>query len=318
MLKTGIYGADTPTAGELIRLLVNHPDVDITQLYAPALKGENVSSHHHGLIGERPLNFTDRIDISKLDVLFLCRSSEATEKLLDTEKECQEKGEELPEGRKRPLRIIDLTGLHIEDYENKGLEYGLSEINRKPLVRGARRSVVPLPQASIVLVSLYPIAAHLLLNDDLQIAFTLPREAEKEWHTEKACRDIKRQLSRIQTSYKGDIKFTYTADDTAPRIIRMMLDIPSTMRLEDIAGLYEGIYDDHNFTWITHRSPDSKEVEGTQKCIVSLPKPDSDTLRIESVADCRMRGGAGEAIHQMNLLCGLHERTGLRMKSSAF
>lgn len=317
MLKTGIYGADTPAAGELIRLLVNHPDVDITQLYAPTLKGENVSTRHHGLIGERPLKFTDRFDAGTLDVLFLCRADNTTARILSTEKELQQRGEELSEGRKRPLRIIDLTGLHIGDYEESGLEYGLSEINRKPLVRGARRSVVPTPQASIALVSLYPIATHLLLNGDLHIRFTLPAGASDEWDTMAACHDITRQLSKIQSSYGGNVEGSVEKGDQS-RSLRMLTEIPCSLRLEDVTSLYDSIYDDHNFTWIIHTTPDTKEVEGTQKCIISLTKPDSSTLRIESVADCRMRGGAGEAVHQMNLLCGLHERTGLRVKSSAF
>ncbi len=316
MLKTGIYGADTPVAGELIRLLVNHPDVDLQQLYAPAKKGEDASAHHHGLIGEKTYKFSDRIDIEKLEVLFICRADDFTESLLKTEAEKQRLGmEDLK--RKRPLKIIDLSGRHISDYEEAGLEYGLSEINRKPLVRGARRSVVPAAESSVTLVSLYPIAAHLLLSGDLELELQLPVSYMEEGLSQAACQDIADRLTRIQSSFRGKVS-AKVSDSGSKRAMRMRLSIPCTLRQGEIEGLYDGIYDDHNFTWIVSGSPDLREVEGTQKCIVGLSKPNDGTLKIDAVADCRMRGGAGEAVHQMNLLCGLHERTGLRMKSISF
>ncbi|MDE5675381.1 MAG: N-acetyl-gamma-glutamyl-phosphate reductase, partial [Muribaculaceae bacterium] len=71
MIKVGIIGADTPEAGELLRLLINHPEVEVETLYAPLLAGRQVSSCHHGFIGERSMNFTDRLDLSKIDAVFI-------------------------------------------------------------------------------------------------------------------------------------------------------------------------------------------------------------------------------------------------------
>lgn len=316
MLKTGIYGADTAVAGELIRLLINHPDVDLQLLYAPERKGEAVSSLHHGLIGEKSYNFTDRPDIDRIEVLFICKSDNFTENLLKTEKARQHSGEENPK-RKRPLKIVDLSGRHLEDYDESGLEYGLSEINRKPLVRGALRGIVPPAESCLTLVSLYPPASHLLLSGDLNLEFELPAAYISEGRTEAACRDIEHRLSKIQSSFKGNVRAKTSGSDSE-RAMRLRLTIPCTLRQGEIEGLYDGIYDDHNFTWIIQGSPDMKEVEGTHKCIVGLSKAEPGSLTIDAVADCRMRGGAGEAVHLMNLLCGLHERTGLRMKSSSF
>ena len=317
MLKTGIYGADTRIAGELIRLLINHPDVDIRQLYAPAYKGEDASRVHHGLMGERVLKFTDRFDPTVLDVIFICRSDDYTESLLAKENEL-ESNEIDNQSRKHPLRIIEMSGRHTDDYMESALEYGLSEINRKGLVRGARRGVVPRAESSLTLASIYPIAAHLLLSGDIELEFDLPVSYISESDVLKAAEDIRRQLSKIQTSFRGAVA-AKVRESESKRAMRMRVTLPMTLSQTEIERIYDSIYDDHNFTWVIAESPDIKEVEGTHKCIVGLIKSDSDdTLTIDAVADCRMRGGAGEAVHLMNLLCGLHERTGLRMKSTAY
>lgn len=316
MLKIGIYGADTRTAGELIRLLVNHPDVDLAQLYAPEHKGESVSAVHHGMLGERELKFTGQFDPKALDVIYICRPDDFTERLLSDEKAAQQQGIE-DRDRKRPLKIVEMSGCHVKDYEAAGLDYGLSEMNRKPLVRGARRAVVPRAETSLTLVSLYPIAAHLLLRDGLELEFELPAEYLKETDISESEQDISRQLRRVQASFSGDVKIS-AKPSASSRAMRMSLTIPCSLKADEIDKLYDGIYDDHNFTWIISGEPDEKEVEGTHKCIIGLSKPDADSLKVVAVADCRMRGGAGEAVHLMNLLCGLHERTGLRMKAIAF
>lgn len=316
MLKTGIYGADTKVAGELIRLLVNHPDVDLIQLFAPKYKGEDVSSLHHGLLGERSMKFTDRFDPISLDVIFICRADDYTEALLQQERSSQDNGEE-DSSRKKPLKIVDVSGRHTSDYEAAGLEYGLSEINRKGLVRGARRGVVPRAESSLALASLYPIAAHLLLAGDLTLELELPKSYSAEADPALACLDIRKQLSKIQSSFSGTVS-AVVSESPSQRAMRMRVTLPCSLRPEETEKLYDGIYDDHNFTWTMTGSPDMREVEGTQKCIVGLSKPEPTLLTVDAVADCRMRGGAGEAVHLMNLLCGLHERTGLRMKSSSF
>ena len=112
-----------------------------------------------------------------------------------------------------------------------------------------------------------------------------------------------------------DIKVSESASD---RVIRVRSTLPIGLSLDEVDRIYEGIYDDHNFTFVLHRRVEDKEVEGTNKCLVQVSKPSDGELAIEAVADGRLRGGAGEALHLMNLLLGLHEKTGLELKASVF
>ena len=99
----------------------------------------------------------------------------------------------------------------------------------------------------------------------------------------------------------------------------MNMTFDCSLSLEEIEKIYEGIYDDHNFTFITHSSTISiKEVEGNQKCIITLSKPTADKILISAIWDGRMRGGAGDGVHIMNLMKGLYEKTGLSLKTSSY
>lgn len=310
MIKVGIAGADEPHAGELIRLLVNHPDVDITAAYAPSRKGESVTAVHHGLLGEETLNFTDRLDIDRLDVLFICKADSLTEQILSLPAGSGGRGNE-------PLRIIDMSGAHFDDYEGRGMEYGLSEINRKPLVRGATRAVTPRALSAVVLIALHPLAANLILGRELDIEMTVPSDFLDESDPLGAAADISRRISYIQTSFIGKTNIRLSANDSS-RGITMRVVIDCGVGMGEVMRMYDEIYDDHNFAWVLPSSPDMREAEGTQKCIIGLTRPEEGKLMIEAAADCRMRGGAGEAVHLMNLLCGLHEKTGLKMKAISF
>lgn len=304
MLKTGIVGADTPQAGELMRLLVNHPDVDIRCAVMASQSKRKASDLHHGLIGESDIEITDGFDPSKLDVVFLCHPSASGTQLLS-------------DPRFSHLKLIDLSGTPFRNYAGTDMEYGLGEINRKALVRGATRALVPHPAASLILTALYPPASHLLLSDDLEIDVELPADLNDSARLRTAAEEIATRLRLIQSSFTGDVKI-----DPHPgidnRAMRMRVSMRCATGLDEVIRVYDGIYDDHNFTYITTQSPDAREVVATQKCLIGLSKPDQWTLRVEAVADSRLRGGAGDALHVMNLLCGLHERTGLRLKTSAF
>ena len=89
------------------------------------------------------------------------------------------------------------------------------------------------------------------------------------------------------------------------------------MALDEIVKLYEDYYNDHNFTYVINRMPDLKDVVNTNKCLLYLTKEDGKLL-IVSVIDNLLKGASGQAVHNMNLLIGLHERTGLNLKASAF
>lgn len=300
MIKAGIAGAETRQAGELIRILVNHPEVEIATLYAPGHTGENITGLHHGLVGEADMFFTDRLDTTGLDILFVATSEEEASEIIDL---ADRQGNET-------LRIVDMTGV---SRTRPGFTGGLSEIFRKPLVRGAMRCWIPTPPASALLIALFPAAANLLLNGSIRADITLPADIPAD----KTSGQAVSVLSGVQNSFSGDLEISLTSSASV-REMRLSIEIDTPMMLPDIMSLYDRIYDDHNFTWFSTRSFSTAEVAGTNKCLLTLSKPTPSILRIEAVADPRMRGGAGEAVHAMNLLFGLHERTGLALKASEF
>lgn len=306
MIKIGIAGADTPVAGELLRLCMHHPDVDVVTVHAPGKAGLPVSSHHHGFIGEERILFTSNFDATGLDIAFLLRpiySDTDWVKLMAD----------------RPqLRLVLFDEAMTEAMKSALTPvYGLSEINRKQLVRGARVASVPAVIASPLLVGLYPLARHLMLSGQLQVEITAPADVISPEKVKKAEQEIGFILPQIQTSFTQGVTFSCHPGDSE-RGMRLKLAIPTTVSLDEIFRIYESVYDDHNFTFTVSHPVSTAEVEGTEKVLIYLAKPDSSTLDIEIVADPRMRGGAGEALHLLNLLSNLHERTGLDLKTSAW
>ncbi len=298
MIKAGIAGADSPEAGELIRILVSHPEVEIVSLLAPDQVGHEAVSVHHGLIGDSLPRFTDRFDASAVDVLFVC--SARSFPIVDTPGVVDSSS----------LRVVDMTGM------SRGrMDYvcGISELFRKPMVRGAMKVYIPSSPAVIGMVSLFPLASHLVLNESLTIGVSLPQKPDAS----RVIEELNQSICGVQQSFSGVSKIRF-GQSPGGRGIRFEADIETPIDLHDIVSFYEGIYDDHNFTYISSRRLDTKEAEGTDKCLITLSKPRPGFLHVDTVADSYLRGGAGDAVHAMNLLFGLYERTGLVLKASNF
>lgn len=304
MIKAGIIGAATPQAGELIRLLVHHPDAEIAWLYAPAHAGSRVVDVHHGMIGDTDLTFSARRDAADANAIFIAESDTWADELC------------APGALPDDVRVIDMRP-DGNTSPRQGFEYGLSEINRKPLVRGARRAFIASPAAAAVLVSLYPLASHLLLAGDASIRVSAPSDLLTPDALDAAAAEIESRLREVQKSFGGHILFQ-TEGQESPRTMRVRMSLPIALSQEEIEGLYEGIYDDHNFSFMLRHPAEWKEVAGTNKCLISLSKPSPTELEIDTVIDCRLRGNAGEALHVMNLLWGLAERTGLNLHASEY
>lgn len=304
MIKVAITGADSPEAGELIRILVNHPEVIITTLSAPGLEGRSVTSFHHGLIGELNLNFSGPLSMTPdCSVIFVCGNSMTAAEFSALQ-------------LARPdIKTVIVKAIPNLDIERLGVVYGLPEINRKPLVRGTVSAIVPTPLASVILVALYPLSLHMLLNDSLKIRVSAPADILS---TDKglAKKEITDMLSQTQLSFGDKINLEFSESDSN-RKMKADITLSCPVSIEQINEIYE-MYDDHNFAFPISSTVSDIEVCGTNKCVISLHKDDDSTLSIEAVADPRMRGGAGEAVHIMNLLFGLHEKTGLALKASEF
>lgn len=306
MIRAGIAGADTPMSGELIRILVNHPDVELEAAYAPGKAGRSVAAVHHGLQGDCELEFSPDINPGKLDVIFIDAHSEVADRFrMNTDR--------WPE-----LRIIDMSHCPSLDFEALEMAYGLPEINRKQLVRGCRRAVVPRSVAAAAIIGLYPLARHLLLKDDIEVAYACPPDIDTEEKTEMVRREILHVLRKTQNSFCGDIRMRRLQEEVSERGLKVEIDIPCSLEISEVFKIYGDIYGDHNFTFMTSSLMPGYEVEGTQKTLVTLQKQVPDRLLVSVVADSRMRGGAGDAVHIMNLLFGLHERTGLNLKTHKF
>lgn len=304
MIKVAITGADSPQAGELIRILVNHPEVIITTLSAPGREGMAVDSVHHGLIGELKMNFSGPLPMTPdCSVVFVCGNSMTAAEFSALQ-------------LARPdIKMIIVDAIPNLDAERLGIVYGLPEINRKPLVRGAVAAIVPSPISSLVLASLYPLALHMLLNDTIGIRVEAPADiiaADRG----KAQREIFSILGNIQLSFSQNSDIIL-GESQSDRKMKAHISLSCPVTIEQLHEIYD-MYDDHNFAYPITGKVDENEVIGTNKCVIALDKPTDSVLEIEAVADPRMRGGAGEAVHIMNLLFGLHEKTGLALKASEF
>ncbi|MDE6330029.1 MAG: hypothetical protein K2L83_04870 [Muribaculaceae bacterium] len=306
MIKVGIAGADSRIAGEILRLCLHHPDVDIVSAYAPAYAGRSVASVHTGFIGEPRLLFSSSFDATALDVAFIMHpiySDSDWAKLMSDRKD---------------LRLIIFPGAEsVAGALPSSPVYGLSEINRKPMVRGAREAIVPDCVASPVLVALYPLAMHLMLSGDIDIRLSAPADIITPERLAASCDEIRRILASVQTSYNGNVRIT-ACDSGAARRMLIEMKITSATPVEELLKIYDSVYDDHNFTHVVTSPITPAEVESTERVVISVGKSAPSEISLTVAADPRMRGGAGEAIHIMNLFLGLHETTGLDLRSTAW
>lgn len=306
MIKTGILGGETWVAGELIRILIHHPEVELTAVIAPTLKGRLINSYHSGLVGDTKLSFTDSLDVSSLDALFVVQSADKT--FLDSIKSLN------PE-----IRIITLFPENIqEEFESANSSFfrvpAVSELYRKPMVRGATIAGVLNPVATLALIMLYPLAAHLALTDGLKINVTSNFGDDENEKINSFISSAMHMLQKFQLSFPGNATIGHKMSAHA-RDLEISIEMKTKIPIAEIKRFYEDIYYDHNFTFIVDSEVTSDEVTGTQKSLINISKPDDDTLVIKGVADPLMRGGAGDAVHAMNLMFGLYEKIGLSFKT---
>lgn len=323
MIKAGIIGGAGYTAGELIRLLINHPDVEIVWINSNSNAGNRVDSVHQGLIGETDLVFSSQTPLDQIDVLFCCTPHGDTRKFIDANTIPAE------------LRIVDLsTDYRIKD-ESHDFVYGLPELNRKTIVNGTKHVANPGCFATCIQLALLPLAKNLLLNADIHVnAITGSTGAGVKpgatshfsWRNDNVSiykpfkhqhlAEIRQSLTQLQNSFKADINFIPVRGCFSRGIFATVyLDCP--VELSMIRQLYDQYYSDHNFTFVTDKMPDLKDVVNTNKCLLHLIK-EGDKLLIVSVIDNLLKGASGQAVHNMNLLFGLDERVGLKLKPSAF
>jgi len=319
-MKVGIIGGAGYTAGELLRLLVNHPQAEIGFVHSSSNAGNALSDVHGGLYGETDLHFSAGYDLGAVDVLFLCSAHGESRKFLESNS--------IPEG----LRIIDLA----QDFrdESCGFVYGLPELQRGR-IEGARRVANPGCFATAIQLALLPLASRGLLRSEVHVtavtgstgAGVKPSATTHfSWRTDNISvykafthqhlLEIGRTLAGLQGGAEPSVCFVPMRGDFARGILASVYtDCPLSQ--EEARQLYADYYADAAFTFVSDRSVDLKQAVNTNKALLQVEKHGGKLL-IVSVIDNLLKGASGQAVQNLNLMFGLDERTGLRLKPSAF
>ena len=322
MIKAGVIGGAGYTGGELLRILVNHPDVEIEFVNSNSNAGNKLYSVHEGLIGETDMVFTDQLPFEKIDVLFSCLGHGDTKKFLESHT--------VPAN----VKIVDFTQDHRIKAEGNDFVYGLPEMNREK-IKGAMHIANPGCFATAIQIGLLPLAkAGLLTNEIDTTAITGSTGAGQKpsatshfsWRNNnisvyKAFEhqhllEIRQSLTQLQGKFDTELNFIPVRGDFA-RGIFVSTYMTSDLTIEQAYDLYNDFYKDAAFTFIAEGNIDLKQVVNTNKAVVSLQKH-GNKLLVLSAIDNLLKGAAGQAVQNMNLIFGLDEKAGLKLKPSAF
>ena len=324
MIKVGILGAAGYTGGELIRLLLHHPEAEIVFANSESNAGNLVSDVHEGLIGDTDLRFTDTLPFEDVDVVFFCFGHGKSEAFL--------KEHTIPER----VKIIDLA----QDFRIKRdlpyyhFIYGLPELNKEDIQK-ARHVANPGCFATAIQLGLLPAAKMGLLKEDVSVnAITGSTGAGQKpgatthfsWRnnnlsiykpfTHQHLAEIRQSLIQVQGSLDVDIDFIPYRGDFARGIFVSEVIRTKADAAEVIQG-YQDFYKDAAFTHYVDKSLDLKQVVNTNKCLVHIDAFENKLL-VTSVIDNLLKGAVGQAVQNMNLMFGIDETAGLRLKASAF
>ena len=322
MIKVGIIGGAGYTAGELIRLLLHHPEAEIAFVHSTSNAKNLLTDVHEGLLGETDLKFTDRLPLKSVDVIFLCMGHGKSREFLEENK--------VPAN----VRIIDLA----QDFRVGGAPfvYGLPELNREE-IRAAHSVANPGCFATAIQLGLLPLAANWLLHSDISVnAITGSTGAGVKpgatthfsWRMgnmsiykpfrHQHIAEIRQSLAQLQPGFESAVDFIpYRGDFTRGIFCTEVVRVDPSLSEEDIVKLYRQFYETAAFTHYVDRDLDLKQVVNTNKALVHVEKID-DKLLVTSVIDNLLKGASGQAVQNMNLMFGIDERAGLLLKPSAF
>lgn len=332
MIKAGIIGGAGYTGGEMLRILVNHPNVEIVFVNSTSNAGNLISDVHTDLIGDTDLCFTS--DVSQdIDVLFLCVGHGDAKKFLAANPINEN------------IKIIDLSQdfrlnanasfstpdsrLQIKDFI-----YGLPELNREA-IKTAKNIANPGCFATCIQLGLLPLAKAGLIKSEVHINATtgstgagqsLSTTSHFSWRNNNLSiykafehqhlNEIGESLTQLQPSISESLNFI-PQRGAFSRGILASIYLESNLTLEEAQELYEDYYSDHLFTYMSRKNIDLKQVVNTNKCLIHLEKH-GNKLFIISIIDNLLKGASGQAVQNMNLMFGLEENSGLRLKAAYF
>ncbi|MGX5688922.1 N-acetyl-gamma-glutamyl-phosphate reductase [Arcticibacter tournemirensis] len=326
LIRVGIVGGAGYTGGELLRILINHPYTDIKFVHSNSNAGNFLYEVHTDLLGDTKLKFTDALS-QDIDVLFLCVGHGDARKFLDAN-EIEER-----------IKIIDLSQdfrlTANQTHKAKSFVYGLPELQREE-IRTARNIANPGCFATCIQLALLPLAKAGLLNKEVHISATtgstgagqsLSATSHFSWRNNNVSvykafghqhlKEITESLNSLGSLIKADeLSFIpYRGDFT--RGIMASLYTECDLSGEEAEKLYTDYYAEHPFTHVSAKNIDLKQVVNTNKCLLHVEKHGSKLL-ILSIVDNLLKGASGQAVQNMNLLFGLDEKEGLRLKATAF
>ena len=325
MITIGIIGGSGYTAGELIKILMFHPNAKLDFVYSTTNAGKPLSFAHHDLLGDIEMNFTDTAN-PNVDVVFLCLGHGKSILFLEQNQFANH------------TKIIDLGNdfrlTKDKVFNGKSFVYGLPELNKSD-IKSAKYIANPGCFATAIQLALLPLAANQLLNDDVHINATTgstgagvtPSETTHfSWRNNNMSHykafnhqhlgEINQSVNQLQATYENELIFIPNRGDFARGIFATLYTTVDE-NLEDVVSKYKAFYKDQPFVTITTTDINMKQVVQTNKCIISLMKK-GNRLLITSVIDNLTKGASGQAVQNMNLMFGLDESTGLHLKPSGF
>ena len=320
-IRVGVIGGAGYTAGELLRLLVNHPQIEMVFIHSTSNADKPVTAVHRDLIGECDWQFTSTYS-NEVDVVFLCVGHGDAKKTLA--------GHAFPES----VKIIDLSQDYRLQANAEGFVYGLPELNRKR-IQTAKSIANPGCFATAIQLALLPLAQAKKIKQAVHInAITgstgagqsLSASSHFSWRNNnisvyKAFKhqhlaEITESLTSLQGDAIGPLYFVPQRGDFT-RGIFASLYTETNWTQEEALAHYQAYYASHPFVHVTSETIDLKWVVNTNKCVIQVEVVDGQ-LAIYSIIDNLLKGASGQAVQNMNLLFGLPENTGLRLKAVAF
>lgn len=322
MIKIGILGAAGYTGGELIRLLLNHPEAEIVFANSESNAGNFVADVHEGLLGDTDLRFTSEMPFEKVDVVFFCFGHGKSEQFL--------REHTIP----AHVKIIDLAQDFRLAAPDNDYVYGLPEINRERIA-AAQHVANPGCFATCIQLGLLPAAKLGIVKGDIAVnAITGSTGAGQKpgatthfsWrnnnmsiykafchqHVPEICQSLK----QVQGELDAEIDFIPYRGDFARGIFATEV-VKTDMPIEQIVEAYKTFYKDAPFTHYVDNAIDMKQVVNTNKALVHCDKF-GNKLLITSTIDNLLKGAVGQAVQNMNIMFGVEETMGLRLKAGAF
>ena len=323
-VNIGIVGGAGYTGGELLRVLLRHPNAHISFVHSTSSAGELVSKVHADLLGDTPLKFTNTLD-QDIDVLFLCVGHGDANKFL-TDNEI-----------KASIKIIDLS----QDFRlagsaaigDRNFVYGLPELQREA-IKSATNIANPGCFATAIQLGLLPLAAKGLLKEVYTTGITgstgagqgLSNTSHFSWRANNIqayktlqhqhLNEIVQSLAQLQGNQNAEVNFVPWRGDFT-RGIFVTSVVSADISLDALYDLYNAYYEGHAFTHVSKNNIDLKQVVNTNKCLIHIEQQ-GNKIAIHTVVDNLLKGAVGQAVQNMNLIFGIDEAAGLQLKANYF